>query len=85
MAPIVTSKEATSSTFVNNDWINLVALRGKDGVASDDIQELGKAIGVSFQGNSHNMFNVLSRSKHVPKGPAEVSEEVVLGAVEGRE
>jgi len=46
-----------------------VVLRGNEEVAVDAIWGIGKAISVSFQGDTQNMFSVLSCSKQVNKGP----------------
>lgn len=35
----------------------------------EDIRGIGKAIGITFKGESHNMFSVLSQTKKVSKGP----------------
>jgi len=53
---------------VNNDWSNWVVLHGNGAVAVEDIWGIGKAIGVSFKGENHNMFSVLSRAKKVNNG-----------------
>ena len=67
-----------------NDWQNWMVLRGNEEVVSDDIQGFGKAIGVSFQGKTQNMFKVLSRPKQDTNGSVELAKEVVDGAGEGR-
>lgn len=35
----------------------------------EDICGIGKAIGITFKGENHNMFSVLSQTKKVSKGP----------------
>lgn len=57
------SERASSSSSVNNDWKNWVVLKGNEEVEVEDVRGLGKAIGVNFKGESHNMFSVLSRVK----------------------
>lgn len=57
------SEGASSSSSVNNDWRNWVVLRGDEEVELEDVRGTGKAIGVNFKGDNHNMFNVLSRVK----------------------
>lgn len=34
----------------------------------EDIWGIGKAIGITFKGENHNMFSVLSQTKKVSKG-----------------
>jgi len=55
------SEGASSASSVNNDWKNLVVLRGNEEVEVEDVRGIGKAIGVNFKGDSHNRFSVLSR------------------------
>jgi hypothetical protein len=43
-------------------------LCGNEEVAVEDIWGIGKAIGVIFKGDTHNMFGALSRSKQATKG-----------------
>ncbi|AES88382.2 hypothetical protein MTR_4g054200 [Medicago truncatula] len=52
----------SSSDSVNNDWSHWVVLKGNEKVAVEDVWGIGKAIGVQFDGESHNMFGVLARS-----------------------
>jgi hypothetical protein len=60
------SSNESSSASVNNDWKNWVVLHRNEVVVADDVQGIGKEIGV--KGDTKNMFNVLSRSKQVSKG-----------------
>ncbi|PNX58449.1 hypothetical protein L195_g059196 [Trifolium pratense] len=62
--------ESSSSSSVNNDWQNWVAMQGTEQMTVDDIWGLGKTIGVKFQGDNVNLFNVLSRAGRVKKGPS---------------
>ena len=49
------------NSSVNNDWENWAHLHGKaEGVAAD-VQSLGKAVGVNFQCETSNSFNLLTR------------------------
>lgn len=57
------SEGASSSSSVNNDWKNWVVLRRNEEVEVENVWGLGKAIGVNFKGENHNMFSVLSRVK----------------------
>ena len=77
------NSQTGSVASVNNDWTNWVALRGNDETKADDIQGIGKAIGISFHGNNHNKFSILSRVKDVEVGPVLTSVEVVRGDVDG--
>jgi len=38
-----------------------VVIHGKEEVVVDDVRGIGKAIGVKFNGDKMNMFNLLSR------------------------
>lgn len=53
------SKQSISS--VNNDWEHWVQLHGKAGAAEVDVKELGKVVGVEFNCDTLNSFNLLSR------------------------
>jgi hypothetical protein len=58
-----------------------VVLHGNEEVAVEDVWGIGKAIGVKFDGENHNMFSVLSRAgkgKSVSKNREE--EEGVASA-----
>ena len=54
------SPNCTSQTSVNNDWNNWLVLHGNDKVMSDDVCEIGRTIGLNFNGDKINMFDVLS-------------------------
>ncbi|PNX64747.1 putative sulfate transporter, partial [Trifolium pratense] len=56
------SVESSSSSSVNNDWQNWVAMQGSEQMAVEDVWGIGKAIGVKFKGDNVNMFRVLSRA-----------------------
>ncbi|PNX87532.1 hypothetical protein L195_g043622 [Trifolium pratense] len=58
----VSPGDSGSSGSVNNDWMNWVAVHGNDHMAVDDVWGIGKAIGVKFNGDNVNMFNILSRA-----------------------
>jgi len=55
------SAQSDSQSSVNNDWSNLVVFHGNDMVAVEDVWGIGKAVGLKFNGDKNNMFNVLSR------------------------
>ena len=57
------SEGASSSSSVNNDWKNWVVLRGNEEMEVEDVRGMGKAIGINFKGDNHNIFSVLSRVK----------------------
>jgi hypothetical protein len=61
--------ESSSSASVNNDWKHYVVLNGSEQTKAKDVQDIGKSIGLSFNGSSHNKFGVLSRMKNVKLGP----------------
>lgn len=56
-----TSSNNSSSPSVNNDWEHIVVMHGNNKVAVEDVWGVGKAIGVKFNGDPANTFNVLSR------------------------
>jgi len=61
--------ESCSLDSVNNDWSNWVALNGSEVSKAADVQCIGKTLGVSFKGNCHNNFTVLSRHNKGASGP----------------
>lgn len=63
------NNESGSVASVNNDWKNWVVLRGIAKVNEVDIQDIGKVVGVYFEGDVNNKFSVLSRSRKVDFGP----------------
>jgi hypothetical protein len=58
----------TSSSSVNNDWKNWVAMQGNDRAVEDDVLEVGNDIGATFKGDKANMFSVLSKAGPVKRG-----------------
>jgi hypothetical protein len=50
-----------SSSSVNKDWENWVVLNGKPNAKADDVQDIGKAVGVSFKCDTSNSFNLLTK------------------------
>jgi PIN domain nuclease of toxin-antitoxin system len=52
----------TSSSSVNNDWKNWVAMQGNERAVEDDVLEVGNAVGATFKGDKANMFSVLSKA-----------------------
>jgi len=60
----VTSNEAfahcNSQTSVNNDWTDWLVLHGNKKVVDEDVRGIGKVVGLKFNGDKNNMFNVLS-------------------------
>ena len=52
-----------SSSSVNNDWENWVLLHGKKEELAADVRDLGKVVGVKFQCDSSNSFNLLTRER----------------------
>jgi hypothetical protein len=67
----------SSSTSVNNDWQHWVVMHGNEKVGVEDVWGVGKAIGVKFNGDLANMFNILSRAG---KGKKKVGEGEKRGA-----
>ena len=68
---------------MTNDWTNWVALKGSEEVKKDDINDIGKIIGVNFNRTTYNKFTVLSRSKRVEEGPVLTSVVDEGGEVDG--
>ena len=76
--------ESSSLGSANNDWSNWVALNGSEASKAVDAQCIGKTLGVTFLGECHNKFSVLSRSKKVEQGPVLTpSADEVEDGVEG--
>jgi hypothetical protein len=74
------NKSASSEVSVPNNWRNWVVLRGNEEVAVEDVWGIGKAIGVKFNGDKANMFNVLSnRGRRSGNGGGSSVGEGVLG------
>lgn len=67
--------ESSSSTSVNNDWKNYVALRGKDEAVYEDINCFGKSLGVKLYNDKANQFQVLSRGRNSIKKRVEKEAE----------
>jgi len=67
------NNETGSVASVNNEWKNWVLLHGNEKAMEADVQDIGKVIGVSFQGDLNNKFSVLSRSKKAEYGPVLMS------------
>ena len=69
------SDSISSSAFVNKEWNHWVVLHGKEKEAAEDVWGIGELIGLQFEGDTHNMFSVLSRAGN---GKRE-SEKCVVG------
>ena len=65
------SSNDSSSMSVNNDWQHWVVMHGNEKVAVEDVWGVGKAIGVKFNGDPTNMFNMLSRAGRGKNGNGE--------------
>lgn len=83
VAPQSPKSQSTSSAFVNKDWTHWVALNGSDESKAADIQALGRAIGITFKGTTHNKFSVLARQRGATDGPVLTPVEVEEGVVDG--
>jgi len=55
------SKNSTPS--VNNDWANWVVLHEKSNAVKEDVNEMGKVLGVKFKGDPNNSLNLLTRGR----------------------
>jgi len=77
------NNDSISLASMNNDWKNWVALKGCEKAVEEDIQEIGKVIGVSFKGDMHNNFSVLSRATKAELGPLLLPVEEGEGTVWG--
>jgi len=51
----------TSNASVNKDWENWVAVHGKKEAVVEDVRVIGKTLGVNFNGDKNNKFNLLSK------------------------
>jgi len=54
------TNQSDSQASVNNEWQNWLVLHGTDRVTNEDIRGIGKEIGIKFDGDKNNMFDVLS-------------------------
>jgi len=54
------SSKGTSQTSVNKEWNNWLVLHGNDKVTSEDVCEIGRTVGLKFNGDKNNMFDALS-------------------------
>jgi len=54
------AQQSDSQSSVNNDWKNWLLLHGSDRVAHEDFMGIGKEIGLNFDGDNNNRFDVLS-------------------------
>jgi len=52
------STHCNSQTSVNNDWTNWLVLHGNKKVVDEDVRGIGKVVGLKFNGDKNNMFNV---------------------------
>jgi len=76
--PTSSNNSSSASINNNNDWQHWVVMHGNEKVAVDDVWGMGKAIGVEFNGDPANMFNVLSR---VGRGKKVVGEGLKGGGL----
>lgn len=53
------SKNSNSS--INHDWENWVILHGKHQAAVDDVKDIGKKVGLTFNCDTGNNFNLLTK------------------------
>jgi len=51
-----------SLSFVNNDWKHWLVLHGNEKVVTEDVCDIGTAVGLKFKRDKNNMFDVLSRT-----------------------
>jgi len=56
----VPSPSDASQSSVNNDWENLLVLNTNKKTTVDDVCDIGKKIGLKFEGDKNNKFDVLS-------------------------
>ena len=56
----VPSPSEASQSSVNNDWENWLVLNTNKKTAVEDVYDIGKQIGLNFEGDKNNMFDVLS-------------------------
>jgi hypothetical protein len=77
------SNDSSTAVSATNDWQNWVVLKGSTEAKANDIKDIGKSIGVSFQRLDQNSFGVLSRSKKVVMGPVLTPVVNDAGEVDG--
>jgi len=56
------SHESNSASLssVNNDWKHWLPLNGDEKTVNNDVCELAHTVGLKFQGDKNNMFDMLS-------------------------
>ena len=60
--PIPLSESSkNSNSSVNKEWENWVIMHENKDVAKEDVTEIGRAIGLNFNGDPKNSFNLLSK------------------------
>ncbi|WJX67066.1 hypothetical protein P8452_51562 [Trifolium repens] len=69
----------SSMMSVNKDWEHWVVLHGDEKVVAEDVQAVGKAIGLQLESGTGNVFSVLSRGERRKK----LRSGLVLGEVGG--
>jgi len=77
------SKNSSSSSSVNKDWENWVLVHGKPLAVANDVRDIGKAVGVRFQCDTSNSFNLLTKEGRKgwrAAGGGEVGNEGVRGS-----
>jgi len=78
------SKNSNSS--VNKDWENWILMHEKPEVVKADVKEIGRVIGVSFNGEPNNSFNLLTKEGRKgwrKAGGSEMDGEGVGGGRQG--
>jgi hypothetical protein len=62
-AAAISSSESSknSSSSVNKDWENWVLVRGKSDNVVEDVKEIGRVVGVTYECETKNCFNLLTK------------------------
>lgn len=62
-AAAISSSESSknSSSSVNKDWENWVLVRGKATKVAEDVKEIGRVVGLTYECETKNCFNLLTK------------------------
>jgi hypothetical protein len=72
-----------SNSYVNKDWENFVVLHGKPEKVAEDVRGIGRAVGVSYECDTKNSFDLLTKKGRREWRDTEVGK-VVSGEVGGK-
>lgn len=57
-------QSGSQASVNNNDWSNRLVVHGNDKIKADDVRGIGKTVGLNFEGNTKNMFDMFEGNTH---------------------